>query len=245
MFFVMNFVEVSTFLSAVIHGVVGARLLYLAGQTKKLPEAAIGGALTLLAVAKFFVVGAHALNAFEPVTVDIIEKALSALSHLLFFVVWWQVFRADALWAKLFTLLAAILLVGGFAYQLNQGWVLGSHAWGTWYNQFRIDVAVVAFLWGAVECFAYVGRLRKRARIGLAAPSMALRFALWGTSVSVTLIIPLALHLQLDAALLSSTITLAIWPVSNLISGLCLWFSFLTPPALIRFVDRNYQMEAA
>lgn len=229
----------SMLLSVAIHLIVGTRLLLLARRSGALPELLIGGGLALVGLAKIVsvILGTAAW-------VNMLSLALTSMSHILFYLVWWYVFRRQTRWAVLLCAGAAAALIAAFGYQTHLGWQTTGSGWGTWYNYVRTQVASAGFAWGAFECLSYHRRLRRRIPLGLAKPSTALRFLLWGMSMMATLVIVASLNLRYDLGLLSAMSLQVIWIAMNLVSGACLWLSFLLPSALRNRIDRP-AMEAA
>jgi hypothetical protein len=97
----------------------------------------------------------------------------------------WKTFRRDAPWARRLALAGISVLLGGFAaIGAIEGFgvvvIPGPAYWVTW------AVRCSAFLWLAIESFAYWRVLRKRLVLGLAEPLVTNRFMLWAIWASAT-----------------------------------------------------------
>ncbi len=230
---------ISIFFSGTVQLVVGLRLLLLARTSKELPEILLGSNLFLLGVLKFsMLLGLHVLDA-PVMNVNVWINILYIISHMLFYVTWWRVFRPRSVWAVCLCLAAGFCLTIGFVVQLAMGWDTPAGAWTNWYHVLRIWIAAGAFIWGAIECFTYVYKLRRQISLGLAAPSLALRFGLWGVAQATTFVLALLIFINIEFGSISDTAIHIIWPVINFLNGICWWVSFLTPAFVKQWLDRN------
>jgi hypothetical protein len=106
----------------------------------------------------------------------------------------------------------------------------------------RLGLQVGCLLWGAGEALSYWGRMRRRARIGLADPVVANRFLLWGIGAGAagqgSLVgIVVQLHtglapIELPGVMLSSCI-------HGMVAAVAMWLAFVPNAAYTSWIRRR------
>jgi hypothetical protein len=169
--------------------VIGVRLVRLSRRTGHLPELYLGLGILGTAVMGYGLMivslvlrGGYGPEA-NPTTLTAALTGLGKLLHdggvtlVLLFVL--TVFRRDDAGARaLFGVSVSVLWIGMIGVGLTGGFrdpMQRNLFWGMEYA-----VTWTYPLWGAWESLRYWGRMRKRARLGLADPLVANRFLLWG-----------------------------------------------------------------
>ena len=168
--------------------VIGVRLVMLSRRTGENPERYLGLGILGTAVlgygamiASVILRGPEGLSAGTPVEVALtgFGKLLHnmGLTLVLLFVL--TVFRKNDAGARiLFGVAVSTLWIGMVGLGATGGFEDTTMRNAFWWMEY---VVVWTYpLWGAWESFRYHGRMKKRARIGLADPLVANRFLLWG-----------------------------------------------------------------
>jgi hypothetical protein len=216
---------------------VGVRLLALAARTREAPELLIGlgvlgigpvgfGLQTLAGAAS------HAGAAELLAGVGALATAVGIWAKLAFN---WRVYRRQSRWAAL----VALALGLGVAVHLVLQPLRGSFRDAiddVEMTAVRGALQAVALVWGSGEAFVYWGRMRRRARIGLADPVLVNRFLMWATSAgsaglgtAVGVVASLAAGatpMEMPSILVSSS-------AFGFVAALGMWLAF-APPAAYR-----------
>jgi len=218
--------------------VVGLRLVGLAARTRQLPELLMGvGVLGIGPVGFGGIVAAMAMAPSAPGT----ARALGAAATIAIasgvaakYVFNWRIYRptspvaAAACVAGIAGVAAAVALEGaatGFSPLSWQG--------GGW-HVLRSALQVGCLLWGASEALVYWGKMRRRARLGIADPLLANRFLLWGIGAGAAGLgsaIGVVAQLATGRPPLEQTWVTMSSSLHGLVSASALWLAFVPPRA--------------
>ena len=222
---------------------IGLRLVWLAQRNRGLPELLIGvgilgigpAGFALMVLAMLFGEGRPGV-VFACLATAQLAIAAGALSAYVFNR---TVFRHDAAWARAVVWIAAVLFGVAFFGRL----VTGSYS-----LPMRLDVwthlssfnMILCLLWGSFESLRYYGRMRRRAKLGLADLVTTNRFLLWGLGIGSagvgSMIGTLVMVLtgkpmqELDALTLSNS-------MFGLASAVLMWIAFLPPASYRRWIE--------
>lgn len=227
-----------------VGGLVGAKLLLLARRTRQLPELAVGLGVFLVAFVSYPLSLASISPDLAPATAKLLFATgafASAVGSASIYVFTWKVFRPDAGWARVLTLVAigAIFVFAAVSVVRVAGAATPAEVFRDRLSVARNVVTGFSYLWTAVESIRYYALLRRRMALGLADPVVSNRFLLWGVSgVSATLGITVS-----TAMILLGKAGAGMHPVSMLAVGIAgftssvsLYLAFLPPAAWLRFV---------
>jgi hypothetical protein len=163
------------------------------------------------------------------------------------FVFTWQTFRAEARWARAYTVLAALMLAAITANDIAEIASAASYeaavalaGTGT-AAVLSVALGALTFVWPAAESLRYYAKLRRRQVLGLANPVVVNRFLLWGIACTSSVIIAgvnvaatLAGQNILEyqpAMILSATI--------GIVNTVLLTLAFIPPASYLRVVRRR------
>jgi hypothetical protein len=208
--------------------VVGLRLLALARRTRELPELAIGTALFVGGGLGYaLVVAAFALRAFPAPLVPVALVAGSfgtALGAGALALGVQRIFRPGAVWARVLWRGIAAVLALGFAGRMLDPTAVPAADWIFWSSTLA---STAAYTWSALESLRWRRLVLRRARLELADPALARRFALWGLAAAAAVGIHLcgmanrlAGHTGIHPALL------AVQSLLGLVAAVGLWLAF-------------------
>ena len=165
--------------------VVGVRLLALWLRTRGLPELLLGTMLVLLCGIGYpGQIVALRLEGAAVVPVYLLSNVAISVAIALLYLFTWRVFRAQDRWALVFACAGAAAL--GFNTVARAQEVLVTHdirmgAANMLEGMLQTAAVSVAYLWTAWESLRHHEMMKRRVRIGLADPTVANRFLLWGT----------------------------------------------------------------
>jgi hypothetical protein len=149
----------------------------------------------------------------------------------------WRVFRPGSRLSRgicfglcllLLALALAQALVSGLGANVEQHWMV-----------LAVAERIIVLAWTAVEAGAYYGRLRKRRRLGLVAPTEANRFLLATAAAAAGCGLCLTFGVALASGVLlrdSAPLGLAV-SLSTLATAVPLWLICIPPPAYTRFIE--------
>jgi hypothetical protein len=172
------------YLTAVVW--MGVRLLRLARRSGRVPEALLALHFVACLALGYLLTSLGLGAAMQPgVLPPAIGAALAGAGQLCSCVgVWaaagftWQVFRRDAAWARAAVAALAAVLAAGYAGSAATGAFWRGIGGGWFWLLYATYTASAA--WVMCEPLAYAAQLRRRVRLGLAAPDEARRVLLWG-----------------------------------------------------------------
>jgi hypothetical protein len=222
---------------------IGVRLVWLARRNRGLPELLIGlsilgigpAGFALMVLAMLFGAGRPAV-AFVCLATAQLAIAAGATAAYVFTR---TVFRPDAAWARAVVWIAVGILAAAF---------LGRFATHTYVLPLRLDFwtevgsfdMIACLFWGSFESLHYYGRMRRRARLGLANPVLANRFLLWGLGIgsagvgsligNVVMMVRGTAMLELDLLTLSNS-------MFGLAAAVLMWIAFLPPAGYRRWIE--------
>jgi hypothetical protein len=223
-------------------GVVGTRLILLARRTHGTAEWCLGLALFAIAALAYPVLIAGAgLDTGAKRAMAATGTALLGFGWSCLWVFTWTTFRREAAWARAIAL--AAIAAGAFF----SGWrvvrILGEDAASLQVPS--LDglgpqiLALAVYLWTSVEAFRYWAMLKKRVRLGLADPTVANRFLLWGLmgvfSFS-SLVVPIASAFHRSPEML--TLSRLAVGVTGTVCSTVLYLAVLPPRAYLDWVRR-------
>lgn len=213
---------------------VGGRLLWLAARTRQAPEAAIGTALFFGAgLGYMLAVGARQVNVLPPEHVEAVRLAGVAFIHLgsaaLAFGAW-RIFRPAERWALALCLAIAAGLAASLALRVAHPPSAAQPVSGPLHFWPLMVLGATSYGWCALEAGRYAARLRRRARLGLAEPAMARRFALWsvGGACAVGIHLCSMVNRFIDPVLVHPAILTATSAL-GLVAGGAIWLAFFPP----------------
>jgi hypothetical protein len=238
------FALAATLAFIVAGGVVGARLLLMARRTRQTAELCLG--LALFSIAGL----AYPLILAAGVDPTGVKRGVSAAGVALLCFGWscywlftWTTFRRESAIARAITFLA--IAAGAFF----TGWRIVRLATedaailqgpsldglGT------LVLAMVVYLWTSIESFRYGAMLKRRVRLGLADPTVANRFLLWGlmgVSSFLSLVVPLGAPFlpRTPEIVTLSRLTVG---VAGTACATLLYLAFLAPRSYLDWVRRR------
>jgi hypothetical protein len=237
------FALVATIGFIAIGGVVGARLLLLARRTRQPAELWLGLALFAIAgLAYPLVITAGG----EPKG---FQRVLSALGNALLCFGWsclwvftWTTFRREATWARVLAIsavAASVLLSGRRIVRLavDDDVTLST---ATIDGLGPLLLAMADYVWTSIEAFRYRAMLNRRVRLGLADPTVANRFLLWGLMgvfSFLSLVMPVvgAFHRTPDSVTISRIVTGS----SGIVCAVVMYLAFMAPQSYLDWVRRR------
>jgi hypothetical protein len=237
----MDFVWVGFGAFFVVSLAVGVRLVTLAAHTRQAPELLIGlGVLGIGPVGFGLQTLAGLVSGYELAeTLAIAGACATAIGIWAKLTFNWLVYRRESRAALNATGILAIAV----AAQLLAQPMLGSFVEAGEnipLTAARGALQSIALAWGSAEAFAYWGRLRKRARLGLADPVLVNRFLMWaisaaaaglGTAIGVTAsVVSGAGPLQLPSIVASSS-------AHGFVAAVGMWLAFAPPRAYVAWLS--------
>ncbi|HXK22063.1 MAG TPA: hypothetical protein VMS55_05235 [Myxococcota bacterium] len=222
---------------------IGLRLVWLARRNRGLPELLIGLGILGIGPAGFaLMVLAMLFGADRPAVAFVLlatAQLAIAAGGLAAYVFTRTVFRPEAAWARALVWIAALVFAAAF---------LGRFATGTYSLPMRLDFwtqvgsfdMIACLLWGSFESLHYYGRMRRRARLGLADAVLTNRFLLWGLGIgsaglgsligNVVMMVRGTAMMELDGLTLSNS-------MFGLASAVLMWIAFLPPAGYRRWIE--------
>ncbi|HVN38251.1 MAG TPA: hypothetical protein VMW19_08790 [Myxococcota bacterium] len=222
---------------------IGLRLVWLARRNRGLPELLIGLGILGIGPAGFALMVLAMLFGANRPAVAFVFLATAQLAigagGLAAYVFTRTVFRPDAALARAVVWIAALVFAAAF---------LGRFATGTYSLPMQLDLwtqigsfdVIVCLLWGSFESLHYYGRMRRRARLGLADAVLTNRFLLWGLGIgsagvgsliaNVVMMARGTAMMELDALTLSNS-------MFGLASAVLMWIAFLPPAGYRRWIE--------
>jgi len=230
----------------VLGGVVGARLLGLARQTRQLPELLIGSGVFVyssVALPALLIMGLPSLSLAAARFFQLLQQSANfvTLSAVILFT--WRVFRPDAAWAR-----AGV--VAGIALGLFASWgtvSVAPEAQGASampeqvrpYVSLMVVVWAGAFLWTGLESLRFHAMMRRRLALGVGDPVVCNRFllwAIWGLCCGVLDLLNLGYNLAgLDFS--RHPAPLLTICASCLLSSAVWYLAFLAPDSYLQLVE--------
>jgi hypothetical protein len=223
--------------------VVGARLVGVWRQTRRLPELAIGSSLLLLGALGYPVSIAARSGFAEAIGSQALLGAAFAFQDLgcaAMAVATWCTYRRDTAWAKaLCAGIGTALMMGWWGEASGRGFVLepgGSAAYWLGFSG-----RALPFAWAAAESWRYHGLLRRRLAIGLGSPLVTDRFRLWAIGTSAVCLAFAVFGVAAVAGLdvTRSLLVLASTSLAGCVSGVSFWLAFLPPRRYLAYVSRT------
>jgi hypothetical protein len=223
--------------------VVGARLILLARRTRGTAEGCLGLALFAIAGLAYPVLIVSAgLDTGTKRAMAATGAGLLGFGWSCLWIFTWTTFRREAAWARAISILAivATLVISAWrivriagddpsALQLPSVHSLGPQM-----------LAQAVYVWTSVEAFRYWTMLKKRVRLGLADPTVANRFLLWGLMgvfSFASLVVPIASTFHRSADML--TLSRLAVGITGTVCSTVLYLAFLPPKAYLRWVGRG------
>ncbi|MCP3985580.1 MAG: hypothetical protein GY723_14415 [bacterium] len=243
----------SSLLFVLAGGAVGVRLTALAWRTRGLAESLLGPGLFLIVGLGYpiVMVGTHLTK--QGLTAGPLLKSCSlVVMSIGWSCVWtftWRVFRPDARWARVITLLAFVAF-GVFAVEnIHRSLTIVrpqdalAASWGGLGHHMN---AMTILAWSGFESLRYYGLLKRRMALGMGNPVVANRFLLWGI-VSIFCFIslsgPLAAGL-LGLDFLSNPFVLLSLAIGGSTAAIGLFLAFLPPEAYLKRIEKRARASA-
>ena len=211
--------------------VVGTRLLATGLRTRELPELAIGTAfLTGGGLGYLLVVMALVLRVFPPTLGPLALHAGVFLIYLGTAATTcgvWRIFRPGERWAAALCAAISCVLAVAFALRLLSSVDDAASPIHFWPSTLA---GTASYAWSAFETLRYHALLRRRVRLGLAAPAMARRFLLWGCgSVAAVGIHAISMVNRFVDPAAIGALMLALQSMLGLAAALAIWLAFFPP----------------
>jgi hypothetical protein len=226
--------------------VVGLRLLSLWWRTRQLPELCIGLGIVLISVVGMPLSALGRLpntvgTRFGDV-VFAVGLSLVCSGIALLFAFTWRVFRAEARWARLAMLAAALAMATldlGLIHAALQESTLSevvarTRPWAVGI----VSMVILAFAWGGFEALRYFHLLRRRQALGLADPVVTNRFLLWAIAdwTAVLLCGSVVSFLLAGKAVLIDPLALCAIALAGTVMSVTWYLTFFPPAAYLRYV---------
>ena len=230
---------------------IGLRLVWLARRNRGLPELLIGVGILGIGPAGFALMVLAMLFGANRPAVALVCLATAqlaiAVGGLAAYVFTRTVFRPEAAWARAVVWIAALIFAAAF---------FGRFATGTYSLPMRLDFwtqvgsfdMIACLLWGSFESLHYYGRMRRRARLGLADAVLTNRFLLWGLGIgsaglgsllaNVVMMVRGTAMMELDGLTLSNS-------MFGLASAVLMWIAFLPPAGYRRWIEARARRATA
>lgn len=229
--------------------VVGARLLVLWWRTRKLPELLL--ALAVLCVgflcyavgtaAKLLVVGSEETRS----TFTMLGLGTEGFGQTMLVAFAWRVFHPKSKLAAGFAALLTAFIVGAYFGEVLSGEYL-RYSDPQLISGPAVPLGLVARglapTWMAFECFRFHGKLRRRAKIGLAEPLVVHRVALWGMGIGASAVgygVSLIHRLAYGTGLREHVWALSLVSILGMVSAISLGVAFFPPPPYRRWAERQ------
>lgn len=222
-------------------GLLGLRLVWLAGRSGELPELVLG----------LFFISVGPLGFFPSFLVQIwpdprpdyalLARATGAtgraLAVALLCLFTWRVFRAGSGWAIALTGAILLSLLGGYAHSaLVDGFASPTTDSASWHLRMGTRLLVVA--WCTAEPLRFYSKARRRVALGLMSPLVANRFLLWsvwgGSCATVLLLGYAAAYSDWPSEALAG-----VRAAAGLLAGGAIWLTFFPPVAYRRRLERS------
>jgi hypothetical protein len=176
-------------------GLLGLRLVWLAGRTGELPELLLG--LFFVSIGPLGFLPVFLIEFWPDARPDyvLMARAIGATGRLLgvalLCVFTWRVFRADAAWAAVLTAGVMLSLMVGYAYSaLVESFGPAAPSSPLWHLRMGTRSVVVA--WCAFEPLRFTFKARRRVALGLMSPLVANRLLLWTVWAGSCLVVQVA-----------------------------------------------------
>jgi hypothetical protein len=237
------FALVATLGFIVIGGVVGVRLLVLARRTRQPAELWLGLALFSIAgLAYPLVITAGAAPTGLQRVLAAVGNALLCFGWSCLWLFTWTTFRREATWARILTISAisaTVLLSGRRIVRLAVDDDLTLSA-ATIDGLGPLLLAMAEYVWTSIEAFRYRAMLQRRVRLGLADPTVANRFLLWGlmgvfSFLSLVMPVTGAFHRGPDFVTFSRIGTGG----SGIVCAVVMYLAFMAPQPYLDWVRRR------
>ena len=224
----------------VLSFVVGVRLLRLASRTRHAPELTLGAFALLIALGNIGTVSSlrwrGLLGPDAALALGATAQLVSVLGNVLLCFATRLIFQPDAKWALGGAIAASLVLFGGWAASV----VAGANPARLSDPRAAVMLSQLArtavFVWWSTESFRRALANRRRARFGLANPSITYRLELWASfgvtgAVAHGTLLGMALFDGGDAR--EAPLVLAVVGVATLVGNVLIYVSFF-PPAFLR-----------
>ena len=238
---------VTTVVSLGVSMLLAIRLLKLARQTRRVPEAAIGLSFLLAGVIGYSLMVAGA----APAMMERVElsRRLMATGYMLIsvgvvltYLFTWRVFRPTESWAGIFFGVAAVTVIfTGVpdnipALSEPSAQLTGPAFFGFWLGMIA---RVGSGAWGAAEAIRYYCQMRKRLAVGLAKPLVTNRFLLWGLASLAATFIFIVTSLREDRATIMTPANMTLISLLTLTAAISQWLAFFPPRRYVRWIERS------
>lgn len=222
--------------------VVGVRLAWLSRRTGGYPELAIGASFVLAGFAGLGLLLAAQHGGFAPRTamgLRLAGAAVADVGYALLASFVWRVFRPDGRAGRLGFAVSVAGLAVGFVLEVAAASPTPTReaGAGTWLTLFT---QIALYGWATSEALHYWWLMRRRVRLGLAEPTVANRFLLWGVGTGA--VIGIWLHTGWTLLHGESALGGASYLVIATLGFTCAiacWMAFLPPRAYVRWLERR------
>jgi hypothetical protein len=226
--------------------IVGARMLLMARRTRQSAELFLGIALFSIAgLAYPVLIAGTELDSFAKRALSAAGAALLCLGWTCFWLFTWTTFRREAPWARALTLAAIAASVAISCWRIVRIFAADAES----LRHPTVDalgtqiLAMGVYAWTSIEAFRYRAMLAKRVRLGLADPTVADRFRLWGllgVFSFASLVLPVASAFQRTPEM--ATLSRLAVGITGTGCSAALYLAFLPPK---RYLDRVRRRAAA
>lgn len=229
--------------------VVGLRVLGMWRRTRALPELLLSAALLSVGflsfavgtTAKILVSGTEALRH----TITLVGLSNECFGVLALIAFSWRVFYPRQRWAAGVAASLAVLVGVALYLEISTGQYL-RYADAIPITGLAVPIGLAARstgpAWMALSCLVYHGKLRKRARLGLAEPFVVHRVALWGIALAASALaywVGVVHRLVYGTGLKEHASALAIVSLLALVSAIAIGLAFFPPRAYRAWIART------
>ncbi|MGH0036750.1 MAG: hypothetical protein ACQGVK_17130 [Myxococcota bacterium] len=221
-------------------GLLGLRLVRLAGRTGELPELLLG--LFFVSVGPLGFLPNFLVDLWPGARPDyvLLARAVGATGRVLAIALLclftWRVFRGRSRWAPWLTGVVLVALMAGFAHSALVERFESGGARDAWWH-LRMATRAVVVLWCTAEPLHFHVLARRRVALGLMEPLVANRFLLWSVWGGACLTVQLLAYASAYLDLAQGPVA-AIRAAAGIAAGGAVWLTFFPPAGYRRRVER-------
>lgn len=233
----------------VVMAVLGVRVLWVARQSRKLPDLLISVFYLSAAAAYLLVLLDNVLPISEATALAMsrTSEPLALVPSACLALFTWRVFRRESRWAPALVSAILVALIAGSAWT-----TLGAAPRAEWPRTFPFwldhGARTIAALWTAIESLSYYRRGRRRVAIEVLDPQLHNRFLIFGIWALASVgfrALRIAAAFQERGSFIEDLLSQGGGSLSGLVGLIAIWLLFFPPSAYRRRVDKHGEQLAA